>query len=529
MPELNPAIQEVTVFTNRARLTRRGTIALEPGSQPLTIPNLPLTLDPASVRARAQGTARAKLLGVDVKKTYFKDTPPGRALELTEQIRALEENDRQFIDQSDTLDKQIVHLDGLAGNTKTFAVSLSRGRTTPEAHAELLKFISAQRLTAQTQKRALETQRRNLAQELDKLRKELQALQSARPKERYAATIELEVSQAGELEVELSYIQHGAMWQPMYDVRLAEGQLEIAYLGQVSQSSGEDWTGVTLTLSTASPALAGVVPELQPWYVAPAYPEPVARMAPKGRGMPQIFAAQATDAMAPQALAAAPAPVEQVELAEVLQAEISQEGATVTYKVGEGIDIPGDNTPRKNTIALFPLPLKLEYVIAPRLVSAAYRKMTATNNTPYMLLPGTVQLFDRDDYVGQSRIERTTSGQEIELYFGTDDRFKVERELVKRETDKKLLGDQRRIRFAYEIEVQNHTGEPQTVFVHDQIPVSRHENIKVKLDACEPKVTEQDELNRLVWKLTLPAGGKQMIRYEFVVEAPREMQVIGLP
>ena len=109
-----------------------------------------------------------------------------------------------------------------------------------------------------------------------------------------------------------------------------------------------------------------------------------------------------------------------------------------------------------------------------------------------------------------------------------DDRIFIERELVKRETDKKLLGDQRRIRFAYELKLENHTGESQSILVWDQIPVSRHESIKVKLESSEPKVNKQDDLNRLEWRLDLGAGAKQTIRYEFVVESPREMQIIGL-
>ena len=526
--ELNTTIQEVTVFTHQARLTRRGEIALEQGSQQIVIPNLPLTLDPASVRARARGTAQAKLLGVDVRKTFFKDTPPGRALELTEQIRNLEEEDRLRIDQIETQDKLIAHFDGLADSTETFAFGLSRGRTTVETHSALLEFIAEKRVHAQAQKREINTQRRELTLELEKLRKELQQIQAARPKERYTAIIELDVTQPGKLEIELTYLQSGANWEPVYDIRLTDQQLEITYLGQVTQSTGEDWTGVSLTLSTASPALAGVIPELQPWYIAPVQlPLQVTRAKSAG----------AAHALAPQALRAA-APAESPPLAQasetfqdmmVAQAEVKEQGASVSYKIGDGIDIPGDNSPRKTTIALFRLPPQLDYVTAPRLVHAAYRRIKAINDSTYLLLPGQVQLFEGDDYIGSSHIERITAGQEIELYYGVDDRIVVERELLKRETDKKLLGDQRRIRFAYEIKLENHTQKNQTILVWDQIPVSRHENLKVRFESSEPKVNKQDELNRLEWKLDIAPGGKLALRYDYTVESPREMQIIGLP
>ena len=68
MNELKTKIKEVTVFTNRARITRTGRLELEPGSHHIQVPDLPLNIEPESVRARAKGTARAKLLGVDVRR-----------------------------------------------------------------------------------------------------------------------------------------------------------------------------------------------------------------------------------------------------------------------------------------------------------------------------------------------------------------------------------------------------------------------------------------------------------------------------
>ena len=42
--------------------------------------------------------------------------------------------------------------------------------------------------------------------------------------------------------------------------------------------------------------------------------------------------------------------------------------------------------------------------------------------------------------------------------------------------------------------------QPQAVFVRDQLPVARDEQIKVRLEAAEPWPAEQTELNLLEWK-----------------------------
>ena len=110
-----------------------------------------------------------------------------------------------------------------------------------------------------------------------------------------------------------------------------------------------------------------------------------------------------------------------------------------------------------------------------------------------------------------------------------DDRVRVERELKRRDVDKKLLGDRRRFHYGYEITLENLLPVEIKVTLHDQIPVPSHENIKIKLESAEPKPTEETNLGLLNWELTLDAGEKQTVRFDFLVEHPRGMSVVGLP
>ena len=64
MPVLDTRISKVVVYGDRARVARLGVLQVKPGSVLLEIPGLPGKLNPESLRATAQGTARARLLGV---------------------------------------------------------------------------------------------------------------------------------------------------------------------------------------------------------------------------------------------------------------------------------------------------------------------------------------------------------------------------------------------------------------------------------------------------------------------------------
>lgn len=530
MPELTSTLDAVTVFPDRARVTRRGRLPLEPGQHRLEITDLPLALVPDSVRASGHGTARARLLGIRTEMRHYVETPAEAARELEAQIQTLQDSDADLAARAEVLDKAQKALDGLAAQSDVFARGLAFRNRTPEDQGALYDFIIARETALQSEILALSRQRRDVARELDRLRRELTKLQSARPRQRYAATVEVEVLSAGELEIELTYVVQTAYWTPLYDLRLAGGELEVTHLAEVAQGTGEDWIGVSLTLSTARPALSLMIPELDPWYVGP-------RPAPPIRAKMMAGAApQAMRAAAPTMAGVSLDSLEMEEAAEEVpdilletpSAAVMETGAALTYQIPSRADVPGNNDARKVTVASFRLRPALDLVTAPRLEPVCYRRAKGRNESPYTLLPGPAQLFEDDEYLGATQLKHTAPGQELELALGADERVRVERKLIARSVDKTFLADRRRTRYGYRIEVENLRETPQTVFVRDQLPVAKHEQIKVKLESAEPKPTRHTELNQLEWKLVLDKGGRQVLHFDFSVEAPREMELTGL-
>jgi len=532
MTELHTTIVAVAVYPDRARVVRGGTATLEPGTHRLEVPELPLALDPASVRASARGTARARLLGVDVRRQFYTETPTGRVRELEEQVEALGDEMRGLDAQAELLKREQVTLGELAGQTEIYARGLTFGKMSADVYMALLDGLRGRVEGLNAALLDVGSRRRDLERRLQKLQRELDQLRGAKARERHTAVVEVEVTQAGDLTVELTYTVSEAGWQPLYDVRLLEERerrvLEVGYLAQVTQRSGEDWTDVALTLSTARPALAGTLPELDPWYIGPVF----AQERPAARRMMSMAAPAAPLEMratlAAAELEAAMSAPQAVEAA-VAMATVETSGAAVTYQVPSTVAIPTDGAPHKVTVTRFELMPALDYVSAPKLVETAYRRAKVTNDSPYTLLPGQANLFAGDEFIGTTRLELVAPQGEIELYLGADDRVRVERELKRREVDKRFIGDRRLLRYGYEITLENLLPAEAKVTLHDQMPVSRHEDIKVKLESAEPKPAEQTELNLLDWALTLAPGEKRVVRFDFTVEHPRGMSVVGLP
>jgi uncharacterized protein (TIGR02231 family) len=525
MPDLASVIDAVTVFPDRARVTRRGRTSVEPGQHRLEISGLPMSLLADSVRASGRGTARARLLGVSLQVKHLAATPAHTPREIEEKIQAAMDADAELAAEAEGLEKAQQSLDGLAAQSEVFARGLAlRNRSTAD-QAAVFDFLAERGRALQTDRLAVVRKRRELAKEIERLKRELAELQAPYPRQRHTAIVEVDVAAAGELELELTYAVQPARWQPLYDLRLAGGELEVTYLAEVAQNTGEDWAGVALTLSTARPSLALVIPELEPWYVGPrpAPPKPVYR------GAAPAAAPMAAGAMAKmQAMEDLDVTMEEEALLELPSATVSESGAALTYQIPSRADVPSGNEPRKVTVSSFKLRPELDAVTAPRLEPVCYRRARVKNESPYTFLPGRAQLFEGDDYLGTTAVELAAPGREFELALGADERLRVERKLMARDVDKTLLADRRRIRYKYKIEVENLRDAPQAVFVRDQLPVSRHEQVKVKLDGAVPQSSKHSDLNQLEWKLTLAPGAKQSVQFEFSVEFPRAMEVVGL-
>lgn len=537
MTECTTQITGVTVYPGQARVTRQGRVELPAGPAELLLPDLPLSLLPESVRVAGRGSAHVRLMGVEVQIVRYALPPEGIQTELDREIERLEDQDRALSDQLVVMQHRLEMLSSMAQAAPERLVrGYTWGRVGMDGMAALLGFLHQSEGEIQQHMRQVEIERRELGWTLEQLRRQRDDRRQTRQPDRYTVRVPLEVLQEGALDLELTYVCGNASWTPLYDLRLADQEgappaVVLTQLAQVTQKTGEDWADVRLAVSTARPALAARLPELNPWYISlyrPA-PPPVAkgRLAamPAPQAMPTVAAAETEDAMAYSAREEEPAPAEAV----IAQAEARKEGAAVVYDAPGKASVPADASPHKVFLGTTALPAEFDWVTAPKVEAHAYRRARLENTAPSVLLAGQASLFDGDTFVGSTPLPETGPGGQVEVYLGVDDQVKVEREQVERAVDKSgLLDKVRRIRFTYRIRLRNLHSERLPLTVLDQIPVSRTEEVKVKLLDSEPAVEPKD-MGELRWELDLAAGEQREISFSFHVEMPLEGQVVGLP
>ncbi len=515
-------INKVTVYTNQALVTRRGMVELTGEERELVVSQIPTSLQPDSVRIRGVGTVEVRLLGVSTERIYSTEPVRERVAQITGQIEQLEAQKRHLQAQVDSLGLQSNFLQGLQDKAgETFAHSLARKNISLSETLDLVNFLGSQYTEYAIAVDDYKSQQRELDQQLQALRASLKQIQISKPQESFSLVVGIESGGAGEFRLEVSYVVNSACWTPLYDLRVdsSRNTINLGYLAEINQNSGEDWMDVELTLSTAKPGLGTLPPKLQPWYID------VGR-SPQPKMMTRSLSA------APAGKAAFDQQAEELEegflAAETMGAEMSKAGSVVTFKLNGGGNIPSDGAPHKTTILQDDFPCNLEYVAMPSLVSFAYLQARVSNSpTGGTLLPGKANIFRDDMFVGTTQLENIAPGQEFTLNLGIEEGLQIERELVERQVDKKLIGSNRKITYAYRILVTNLLEQAANLQLTEQLPVSRNEQIKVRLNRSNPPI-QTGEMGMLEWQIAIAPQEQKEVYYQFIVEHPSQLKVVGL-
>ena len=520
-------ITGVTVFADRAQVTRGASLVLKTGTNLVSFDNLPALMMDDSLRVEGNGSGRARIAGITVKDVFLDGTQEKRVRELEDEIAALTRKVEGIEARRRGLASQRAFIDSVrVGWSERISKELGSGKPATAELGEAARFVGDNVGKIEEQLYDAEAEKKPLLDSIAALKNELEQSRANSLKEVRSVQVAIEAEREMRFDLALSYLVGQASWEPTYDVRLAPDgrQAELTYRAQVWQKTGEDWPGVKPSLSTARPEAGGGAPELSPWRIS-LYEPP--RIYAKERSYAAAMPAPAPARIQMEGSASPEAAMDQFEPALPFEAEVAQGQTSVLFQVAQPVDIPADGTRSGSVIALEKVPVTGEYVSVPKLSPRVYLKSTVSNKTPYPLLAGEVNIFNDAVFVGKSRLKTIASGQEFDLYFGSDDQIKVKREAAQVRKKAGLIGNNS-VTYRVGIEVENFKKSGVTVSLLDQLPLPGNAEIKVSLEEAQPKPTESKEDGTLVWKVELAPGEKKKIGYDIVIEYPKGREIVGV-
>lgn len=519
-------ITAVTVYTDRAVITRTASAVLPTGITELVFAGLPQALDERSLQVSGQGIAPVTILDVSARPTHVDFAANPRVKELEEQLRHLQRELRGLEDEGAGLVAQGATLDRMEG---AFFAPPVKENARPELDrfSSYLAYLTEQRERLASARRALDGKNEDTRTRLATVQRQLNELRGAGNRAFKTVTVRVAAETAGPLDLTLGYTVGGASWTPGYDVRVTAGESTVSfgYFGLVRQNTGEDWTNVALTLSTARPALGGAAPSLDPWSLD-IYDEARARleaMAAREREMSQRKMTVAPAAM----MSGSGAPLRMD--AYVAEATVDAGTTSATFRIAAPSTIASDNSTQKVPVTTARLAAELVYQTTPKRMATAYLSAAVRNSSDFPLLAGAMNVFLDGTFVATSRLETVMPGEKFDLALGADEGIALEHKRVQKFTEQTgLISRSTRITYEYLISVQNNKRTPVRVVVTDQVPLARNEKITVRVQAPPDREVQPDADGLLKWTLDLAPGAKRELTVKFTVDHPNDVNVIGL-
>lgn len=526
-------ITAVTVYADRARVIRTGTVNLPAGTVRLAFPKLPGWIDEGSVRLGIAPASAGELVDVQVLKTYL--TRPD-----DEELRKAQDAVQEIADQNAALDDERNALDAEAKQVDAIRMfsleKLPKDATTREVKVEeyggVVKFIGQSLLDIAKSKRELEKKRRELQPELAARQKKLNDLRQRSQLEQRTVLVVVKGAAAQPVTLTLTYMLPGASWEPVHELRAGNGaeKVAVASFGVVTQTTGEDWDGVALALSTQRSAQTIRIPELEKLLVG------------GGRPLPRLSSESgdsfglASNKFNDQIMVwngAINSVAEQGEFVTNYKAQAAntrrvvarfaalqeQRGTTAHFAGLGGQTVRTDGRPVRVPIGRVELAAQPKIVAAPEMSLNATRTAELVNSGKQPLLPGKVLLYVDGAFLGTTEVDFVAPGESFPMFLGVADQIKLSRALDKKNSELTWTGKRTRMQVSYLVTVENLGDQPVALQLGDRVPVSETEEVRVLNTKLTPTV-KPDNKGLVKWDVKLAAKESKEFRLEYTLDYP---------
>lgn len=528
---VTPKTAEVTVYRSGAKISSVATVKVPAGSSDVVFENLSPYFNGNSLQVKIKGDAR-------LNSAVFQLRTPGpapenpRAQVLRDSLVSLGDDLTRLNNERNLLSEEA----DLLRKNHTRVASTATGQITTLTVNELreLSAFYRQRI-GEIMERHLQVAilQRALNQRIARMNEDLLRLQPNTANQTGEIVLKLETATAQTLEITCMYLVGNAAWTPLYDLRSGglDKPLQLVYKANVRNSTGFDWKGVLLHLSTAQPLANNNRPILNPVFIdfriVSYYRADDALSAPATGNVYQMEQLSTSNLKTEEVAKDELGRVSDLNIGANPPLEPEAADFTATFDLPAPQDILADGKDNIVTVDEKDIPAIYEYHAVPKIEPAVFLLAKVTDYGQYNLLPGTANIFFQDTYVGQTWVNPQTTADTLLLSLGRDEQLTVKRVQPKDFTERrKIFGSKIRETYAFEISIKNNKAQAVTVDVLDQIPVSKQKDITVSLEDRDGAKYSED-FGKLEWQVEVPPGKNKKVRFIYSIEYPKD-KAVGL-
>ena len=324
----------------------------------------------------------------------------------------------------------------------------------------------------------------------------------------------------GAVNFDMNYFTRNAGWVPTYDIRVKtiDNSFKLVYKALVSQTTGLNWEGVKLNLSTSNPNQGATIPVLSPLFVQLYAPVLY-------NNMNDRFALQNNAPTLNEVVVTAYDSKKATNLSNNISSVsdftvLKESQLNTNFEIDLPYDIPSDGNAYSVTIKDEKVPATYQHFAIPKLDRDAFLLAQLSRWDSLSLLPGVANIIMDNVYLGKSYLDPNTTADTLSLSLGRDKRIAISRRLIK-EFKGSSKGDNKTELFTYEIAVRNNKKQPMTMLLKDQYPISKTKEVEVTL-TDSGNAENNKETGLLSWEVKLQPGESKKYRFSYQVKYPKD-------
>ncbi|MEL7024993.1 MAG: mucoidy inhibitor MuiA family protein [Pseudomonadota bacterium] len=512
--EITTEVSRAIVYPSGATVTRTAPIRLAAGSDTVTIVDLPPGLDAFQIRLSvADPSVRLGQVQVSREARSQAANAAYRAAERAafEQRLVLQ----ALTDEDEAAERELTFLRGFAeGYSRDAGVQNTQGGADPAAWRSALTLLREGTESARARLRANQIKRIDAERELERLESERRRL-GGRGRQASIVTVDLESASAVDTTLSLTYETDKASWSSIYEARVDSRaqNIRMNHIASVEQTTGEDWEGVELVLSTQQ-----IDSEAEfEW--------------PESKFVSLYDPNRTRDGWKPQnATAPAVADVQEIIVtgSRLVTRDVGAYG--VTYAIPGRVSIEDDADSENNfDIDRYETSITLVTAVAPVTSSLAFLEAQFNHTADAPIQGGDMRAYLDGTFVGERGGQYVRPGEKTSVSLGVDPLLEV-RVLPQGDyEDEKGVIRKRRFETEHTIyEFSNRRSTPTQLEVYGRYPVSENRQVEVEIgdDATPPAQRDVEDQPGIVrWDRELAPQETWRITQQYTVSYPED-QVI---
>lgn len=508
-PALQPTdsrLERVTVFPTKALVERVFEVSSErAGEVAVLVGPIPVLAERDSLQVRVL-SGEVEVQGLEVRLRNAVAVEDARSRELRTLLEDARSVRRKIQTEMAGLEARQEVVNALIASVG----SRANARSEEELNA-FMQMIAERSMALDVERTELEA--RVAAQEdvIDGLNRDLSGRNSeTRPVQELM--LPLRFSGPGTAQFRLLYLVSSASWEPSYELRVATDLTGVAMsqVARVRQSTGEDWDGVELLLSTSMPSRGLAAPGLpRRFYQLPYTTSPnLDGLAAEAFGTGGNTAALSSGNVASSASNAS-----------------SGSGVVAQFKVFGTRTVRSTGEVARFQLASLPLDVRPERYVVPSISDQGWLRAEIRYNGSRPLIPGRGRVYLGGDLLGETVIPLMKTGDRTIVPLGPDPNVQVRFTTVLDERrEPGILSSTARIVRGYQAEIRLDPGANGSVrvLVEERFPRSRDERVSLKPTRLQPPPLDDDEAMRLReqqglyrWSFDLAPGATRRLNWGY--------------